>query len=87
MAERFSGRPLLVQAFTTLGQACEELNRTDEAAKAFSQAADTLDWLRGSLLPEHLDRFMNRPDLKGRPKSDGPRAQVVSPATVSSESR
>lgn len=64
IAENFSGRPILYEAHFTLGGACEKLGRAQEAVDAYANAASILGWIRGSLLPEHVDPFMGREDIQ-----------------------
>ena len=63
LAKKFSGRPILVRAYGVLG---ESLIDTDNAAavEAYAQAASNLAWIQGSLLPEHVDSFMGRKDIR-----------------------
>jgi tetratricopeptide (TPR) repeat protein/tRNA A-37 threonylcarbamoyl transferase component Bud32 len=64
IAERFSGRPILVEAYAALARSLEKLDRTSEALDAHAKTASTLEWIRGSLLPEHVDSFMAKPDVQ-----------------------
>ncbi len=36
----------------------------ERAAQAYAQAASNLAWIQGSLLPEHVDSFMARDDIR-----------------------
>jgi tetratricopeptide (TPR) repeat protein len=63
IAENFSGRPTLQRAYASLGGALVRLNHPSEAMDAYSKAASTLDWIRGSLLPQHVDSFMRRAEI------------------------
>jgi len=62
-ADRFSGRPVLARAYGTLGQASAALGQDVAALDAWTKAAETLEWIRGSLLPEHVEAFTSRPDV------------------------
>jgi hypothetical protein len=64
MAEKYSGRPVLYRAYAILGDALSGLGRTEEGLDAYARAASELDWIRGSLRPEHVDSFMGRPDVR-----------------------
>jgi tetratricopeptide (TPR) repeat protein len=64
LAERFSGKPALQAALSVEAQALEKLGRTDETLEAYAKAAATLEWIRGSLRPEHVDSYMARPDVQ-----------------------
>jgi tetratricopeptide (TPR) repeat protein len=64
LGERYSGRPVLYRAYATLGKALEKLDRRDESLDAYAKAASNLDWIRGSLRPEHVESFMRRPDIQ-----------------------
>jgi len=64
IAERFSGRPILVEAYFALARSLEKLNRKDEALDAYARTASHLEFIRGSLLPEHVDTFMMKPDIQ-----------------------
>ena len=64
LAEKFEGRPALVEARAALGAALDRLGRDAEATDAWSRAAADLDWIRGSLKPEHVDAFMARRDVQ-----------------------
>jgi tetratricopeptide (TPR) repeat protein/TolB-like protein len=63
-AERFSGRPVLFEAQANSARALDKLGRGREAADAYAKAAATLEWMRGSLRPQHVGPFMARPDLQ-----------------------
>jgi tetratricopeptide (TPR) repeat protein len=65
IAEKFSGRPMIQRAQTVLGDALEKLGREPEALDAYAKAAAALDWIRGSLKPEHVAPFMARTDVQG----------------------
>jgi tetratricopeptide (TPR) repeat protein len=64
MADKYSGRPVLYRAYAILGHALSGLGRKQEALDAYARAASELDWIRGSLRPEHVDSFMGRPDVR-----------------------
>jgi len=64
LAERFSGRPLLCKAYATLGEACERLDLAEEALNSYSKIAEMLNWIRGSLLEQHIDSYRHRPDVE-----------------------
>ncbi len=64
IAETFSGRPTIYRASATLGAALERLKRAPEAGDAYAKAAATLEWIRGSLLPEHAASFVARADVQ-----------------------
>ncbi len=57
LAASFSGRPLLFELYGTLGEAYQ-LDRPEEARSAFSKAAETIEWILSSLLPEHSSSFL-----------------------------
>ena len=63
IADKFDGRPMLVDAYASLGRALEELGRTEESIDAFARSAETLEWIRGSLRPEHVASYIARPDI------------------------
>ncbi len=64
IAEGFSGRPLLYAGYATLGEAYQALGRPEEAVEAFAKAAQEVEWIRNSALPEHSSSFLARPDVK-----------------------
>lgn len=64
IAERFSGRPVIFAAHATLGLSLDKLGRGPEAVDAYAKAAATLEWMRGSLRPEHVEPFMRRHDVQ-----------------------
>ncbi|HSD29252.1 MAG TPA: tetratricopeptide repeat protein, partial [Vicinamibacteria bacterium] len=64
LAEKFSGKPALRAAFTVQAQAFDTLGRTDDAVDAYAKAAAALEWIRGSLRPEHVDSYMARPAVQ-----------------------
>jgi tetratricopeptide (TPR) repeat protein/TolB-like protein len=64
IADKFSGRPTLYKAYASLGEALEKLKRPEESIDAYAKAASTLDWIRGSLLPEHMNSFTARADVQ-----------------------
>ena len=64
LAEKYDGRPVLVVARAALARALEKLGRHAEATDAWARAAADLDWIRGSLKPEHAESFMARPDVQ-----------------------
>jgi tetratricopeptide (TPR) repeat protein len=65
LADKFSGRPIVYRAQVTLGEALQKMGRGEEAMDAYAKAASTLDWIRGSLPPEHVGSFVERPDIQG----------------------
>jgi tetratricopeptide (TPR) repeat protein len=75
LAEKFSGRPVLYQASDTLGQALDRLKREPEAIDAYARAAGTLEWIRGSLRPEHVASFMARHDVQAFLRKTLPRLE------------
>ena len=64
LAEKYEGRPVLVMARAALARALEKLGRPAEATDAWARAAADLDWIRGSLKPEHAQAFMARADIQ-----------------------
>ncbi len=64
LASKFSGRPVLVQAYVALGDAELKLNRKTEALNAYKKAAAELEWIRQSLLPQHVDSFMRTAEIQ-----------------------
>jgi tetratricopeptide (TPR) repeat protein len=64
LAERFSGRPVIFAGQATLGLCLDALGRGQEAVDAYAKAAATLEWMRGSLRPEHSEPFMARHDVQ-----------------------
>jgi len=64
LAEKYEGRPVLLVARAALARALEKLGRPAEATDAWARAAADLDWIRGSLKPEHAQAFMARPDIQ-----------------------
>jgi tetratricopeptide (TPR) repeat protein/predicted Ser/Thr protein kinase len=64
LAEKYEGRPVLVMARAALARALEKLGRPAEATDAWARAAADLDWIRGSLKPEHAQAFMARADVQ-----------------------
>jgi tetratricopeptide (TPR) repeat protein len=75
LAEKFSGKPTLAEALAVEAQALEKLGKKDESLDAYAKAASTLDWIRGSLKPEHVDLYMARPDVQALLKDALPRLQ------------
>jgi hypothetical protein len=55
---------VLVMARAALARALEKLGRPAEATDAWARAAADLDWIRGSLKPEHAQAFMARADVQ-----------------------
>jgi hypothetical protein len=53
-----------MEARAALGAALDRLGRGAEAADAWSRAAADLDWIRGSVKPEHVSGFMARRDVQ-----------------------
>ena len=51
-------------ARAALARALEKLGRPAEATDAWARAAADLDWIRGSLKPEHAQAFMARADIQ-----------------------
>jgi eukaryotic-like serine/threonine-protein kinase len=64
IAEKFSGRPMIHRAQVALGEALEKLGREAEALDAYAKAATALDWIRGSLKPEHVGPFMAQSEVQ-----------------------
>ena len=64
LGEKFSGRPILVKANALLGESLLGLGDNAAAVEAYAQAASNLAWIQGSLLPEHVDSFMGRKDIR-----------------------
>jgi ATP/maltotriose-dependent transcriptional regulator MalT len=62
LAEKYEGRPTLVRGRAALARSLDALGRRDEAADAWAAALADLDWIRGSLKPEHVAAFMARRD-------------------------
>jgi tetratricopeptide (TPR) repeat protein len=75
LADKFSGKPTLAAALVVQAQALEKLGKKDEALDAYAKAASTLDWIRGSLKPEHVESYMARPDVQALLKEALPRLQ------------
>jgi tetratricopeptide (TPR) repeat protein len=75
LAEKYSGRPAQAAALAVQGRALEKLGRAEEALDAFAKAAATLEWIRGSLRPEHVDAYMARADVQAFLKEALPRLQ------------
>jgi hypothetical protein len=63
VAARFSGRPILVKAYAVLGESLIDED-IEAAVEAYAQVASNLVWIQGSLLPEHVDSFMGRGDIR-----------------------
>lgn len=40
------------------------LVRSDDALASYAKSAETLDWIRGGMLPEHASGFMGRRDVQ-----------------------
>jgi len=64
LAEKYEGRPVLLVSRAALARALEKLGRPAEATDAWARAAADLDWIRGSVKPEHAQAFMARPDIQ-----------------------
>jgi tetratricopeptide (TPR) repeat protein len=64
LSERFSGKPALQEALAVQARALAKLGKKNEALDAYAKAASTLDWIRGSLKPEHVDSYMSRSDVQ-----------------------
>jgi tetratricopeptide (TPR) repeat protein/predicted Ser/Thr protein kinase len=64
LAEKYEGRPVLVEARAALARALARLGRGAEATDAWARAASDLEWIRGSLKPEHVEAFMARRDVQ-----------------------
>ena len=64
LAEKFSGRPTLARAQVAQAEALDRLGRSPEALDAYTKAAATLDWIRGSLGPEYAKSYLLRPDVR-----------------------
>ena len=75
LAERFSGKPTLAAALAVQALALEKLGKKDESLDAFAKATATLDWIRGSLKPEHVESYMASPDVQALLKEALPRLQ------------
>jgi eukaryotic-like serine/threonine-protein kinase len=75
LTEKFSGKPTLAAALAVQAQALEKLGKKEESLDAYAKAASTLDWIRGSLKPEHVDSYMARPDVQALLKEALPRLQ------------
>jgi len=75
LSEKFAGKPTLAAALTVQAQALEKLGKNEESLDAYAKAATTLDWIRGSLKPEHVDAYMARPDVQALLKEALPRLQ------------
>src|SRR5262249_32039368 len=65
IADKYSGKPLLYRAQALLGGALDKLGKPQEALDAYAQAASALDWIRGSLRPEHVAGFLAQSDVRG----------------------
>jgi tetratricopeptide (TPR) repeat protein len=75
LAEKFSGKPTLAAALAVQALALEKLGKKDESLDAFAKATATLDWIRGSLKPEHVESYMVSPDVQAFLKEALPRLQ------------
>jgi tetratricopeptide (TPR) repeat protein/predicted Ser/Thr protein kinase len=75
LAEKFSGKPAQQAALSAQGEALEKLGRKDEALDAFAKAAASLEWIRGSLKPEHVESYMTRAEVQAFLKEAVPRLQ------------
>ena len=64
LAEKYEGRPALLRARAALARAQGALGRHDEAADTWASALADLDWIRGSLKPEHVAASMARRDVQ-----------------------
>ena len=64
LAEKYEGRPVLLVARAALARSLEKLGQAAEATDAWARAAADLDWIRGSLKPEHAQAFMARADVQ-----------------------
>jgi len=63
IADDFDGRPILMQAYETVGHSLEALGRSEESIDAHARSAEILEWIRGSLRPEHVRSYVSRPDI------------------------
>ncbi|HEY7515981.1 MAG TPA: tetratricopeptide repeat protein, partial [Vicinamibacteria bacterium] len=77
IAEKYSGRPVVYRAQALLGAALDKQGKPTEALEAYAQAARTLDWIRGSLRPEHVAGFMAQAHVKGFLRAASPRLEKV----------
>jgi tetratricopeptide (TPR) repeat protein/predicted Ser/Thr protein kinase len=75
LAEKFSGKPALQAALAVQAQALEKLGQKDQSLDAYAKATATLDWIRGSLKPEHVESYMARPEVQALLKEALPRLQ------------
>ena len=64
LASKFDGRPVLYRANAVLGDVLMRMKRPAEAQDAYAKAVAALEWIRGSVLPEHAASFVARPDLQ-----------------------
>jgi tetratricopeptide (TPR) repeat protein len=81
-AERFSGRPVLLEANSVLGHALEKLGRKEEALDAYAKAAASLEWIRGGLRPEDVGPFMARHDIQDFLKAALPKLETAGRSEV-----
>jgi eukaryotic-like serine/threonine-protein kinase len=77
IAEKYSGRPIVYRAQALLGHALDKQGKGAEALDAYAEAARTLDWIRGSLRPEHVAGFLARPQVRAFLRAATPRLEKV----------
>ncbi len=77
IAEKYSGRPVVYRAHALRGQCLDKQGKTAEALDAYAQAARTLDWIRGSLRPEHVAGFMAQAQVRNFLRAASPRLEKV----------
>src|SRR5262249_31231579 len=75
IADKYSGKPLVYRAQALLGSALDKLGKPQEALEAYAQAASALDWIRGSLRPEHVAGFLGQSEERGLLRAALPRLQ------------
>ncbi len=77
LAEKYEGRPVIYRGQALLGQALDKQGKGAPALDAYASAARTLDWIRGSLRPEHVAGFLAQPQVKGFLRAATPRLEKV----------
>ena len=99
LAEKFSGRPILFRAHALLGESLLAMGNNEGALDAYAQAVSDLQWMRGSLLPEHVASFTARAEIQafvqkaievleegGRPAVVAPLKEWTAPSAAASGS-
>jgi len=75
IADKYSGKPLSYRAQALLGASLDKLGKPQEATDAYAQAASALDWIRGSLRPEHVAAFLAQSEVRGFLRAALPRLE------------